>query len=1103
MYPTVTVLPLTTGEASVNVTTEPETAAPDGRVIVVGGQNGATHVGTTVTALFDPFTNTWTQGTPDPYERWYASVTVLPNGKVLATSGDDAQGNRVSTPTVYDPIANTWTKLTGAVRSQSLYPLMYVLPNGKVYEAGPGTGTALLDPSGTGSWTAGPSAPYATNGYSESSAMYAPGKILRAGGGDPGIARAAVIDMSSGTGAWQEISPMSFPRRRLNLTILADGQVMAVGGTRQADSESVAVLEGEIWNPATQQWTTVAAMSEARMYHSSAVLLPDGRVLTAGGEATGRLHAQIYSPPYLFKGTRPAITSAPATASYGSAFLVSSPDAASITSVALIRLSAATHAWDQNQRYVPLDFSPITGGLTVTAPSGATIAPPGYYMLVIKNGNGVPSVAKYVRVDSAANLAPGSITGTVTVAATGAPKAGAAVSTNGASTTTGADGTFSLTDVTPGEHVVTVSAAGFATMTAAIVVAGGQTATLNFALSPPGTITGHVTDAAGGSPVAGAAITYQGGEVTTAADGSYTISGIASGNQTITASATGYDSLTKTAAVPANASVTVDFALTKTQTWIAGGVSDSVTLQPIQGATVSYSGGSTTTDALGRYKLQNTPPGTYDVTASAPGYLSATHQVVVTAGAYASQEFALVPASASARIKDITFEAGSLTAATNGVDKVSGTGVSLVTQGALSGNASARVNGSSAYLEESFAATDDLYLVCSLRLDSVPSKDTRVIQLMNSGTTVGVVQIRPGRTLRLRVGSTNIGLESAPLGIGEEYRVGVHQRRGTGGNAVLEAFLAEGDDPFAAPFSSRTNGTWTTSATRLRLGATSGGPVNVVFDDVLLDAAAMPQPGGGGGGPPPPPPLAPVADFTATPTSGTGSLTTSFTDLSTGNPTAWSWTFGDGTSSTAQNPVHLYSSPGVFDVTLTASNAGGGNAKTRLAYITVLPTGGGGGGTPFTVTPTADAHVKSSSPNSNYGTQTTLQLREGNASNPITYHAYLTFNVSGTGGSVAVAKLRLYVTDSSAAAGRVYAVANGWAESGSGGITWSHSPDIGGSPIATGGQASAGSWVEFDVTSAVQADGQVSFALTTTSTDSVIYSSREGAQKPQLVVTPG
>ena len=86
---------------------------------------------------------------------------------------------------------------------------------------------------------------------------------------------------------------------------------MAIGGTGQSDSEAAAVLQGEIWNPTTEAWTTVASMGEARMYHSSAVLLPDGRVVVGGGEASGRLRAQVYSPPYLFNGSRPTILVSP------------------------------------------------------------------------------------------------------------------------------------------------------------------------------------------------------------------------------------------------------------------------------------------------------------------------------------------------------------------------------------------------------------------------------------------------------------------------------------------------------------------------------------------------------------------------------------------------------------------------------------------------------------------------------------------------------------------------------------------------------------------------------------------------------------------------
>jgi hypothetical protein len=370
----------------------------DGRVIVTGGQNGSTHVGIPVTGIFDPATNQWTVGEPMTYSRWYPTTTTLADGRVLVTSGDDEHEDRVGVHEIYDPATDSWTTLTGAPRSQPLYPLMFQLPNGMAYEAGPKTSTALLDTSGLGAWTAGPPAPYSTSGYSESAVMYSPGKILRAGGGDPAIKRAAVIDMTAPTPAWREIGSMTHARRRMNLTILADGTVLAVGGTGKSDDAGKAVLTPEIWNPATERWTPVASMGMPRMYHSTAVLLPDGRILTAGGEGASRLNAQIYSPPYLFKGPRPVVADAPAQAAYGSELRIASPDAASVTSVALIRPSAVTHAYDMNQRYVPLDFTFDGTDLVATAPANGGVAPPGDYMLIVKNGAGVPSVARFVRI---------------------------------------------------------------------------------------------------------------------------------------------------------------------------------------------------------------------------------------------------------------------------------------------------------------------------------------------------------------------------------------------------------------------------------------------------------------------------------------------------------------------------------------------------------------------------------------------------------------------------------------------------------------------------------------------------------------------------------
>ena len=221
-----------------------------------------------------------------------------------------------------------------------------------------------------------------------------------------------------------QTSPMAFPRAYHNLTLLPDGTVLTSGGMSTSDGVDLnrAVLPAEIWNPDTETWKTVASLSNGREYHSTALLLPDGRVLMAGGgqlpgsPAVNQNNAEIYSPPYLFKGTRPTITAAPTTSvQYGSSFTVTTPDAANIASVSLIRTPSVTHAFDQNQRFQWLNFTKGSGQLTVTAPASANVAPPGYYMLFIVNTNGVPSVSKFIRFpaayeDTQAPTVPGNLT---------------------------------------------------------------------------------------------------------------------------------------------------------------------------------------------------------------------------------------------------------------------------------------------------------------------------------------------------------------------------------------------------------------------------------------------------------------------------------------------------------------------------------------------------------------------------------------------------------------------------------------------------------------------------------------------------------------------
>jgi len=204
-------------------------------------------------------------------------------------------------------------------------------------------------------------------------------------------------------------------------TLLADGTVLVTGGGTAKDGYDVskAVFAAELWNPATEMWQTLASAKTPRLYHSTALLLPDGRVLTAGsgndGPAINQTQAEIFSPPYLFKGSRPTITGAPDLAQYASSFNVQTPDAANIASVSLIRPGSVTHAFDEDQRFVNLTFQSSSGNLTIQAPANANLAPPGYYMLFLISNAGVPSVASFIRLpapseDSQPPSAPTSLT---------------------------------------------------------------------------------------------------------------------------------------------------------------------------------------------------------------------------------------------------------------------------------------------------------------------------------------------------------------------------------------------------------------------------------------------------------------------------------------------------------------------------------------------------------------------------------------------------------------------------------------------------------------------------------------------------------------------
>jgi type II secretory pathway pseudopilin PulG len=414
-----------------------QTSLPDGRVLVAGGHNGAAFVGITNTNIlnFSPSESWVSEPVPPPMAnaRWYPTLTKLSDGRILVVSGTDTgSGSTVTAMQVYNPSTNAWITLTGAnvalpttssapYRVRPLYPFMFVVPpDGRVLYAGSDeayTSTHAFTVTGTtGSW----SSINTLELVGGSAAMYRPGRIIKAGThGDtdlaavPSVATAYTINTNAlEPWSWTLTNPMNFPRAYHTLTPLPDGTVIVTGGTvntgyQDPPTGGVARFEAEIWTPnpldlSTGTWATMAPAQRRRAYHGNAILLPDGRVLVAGGGRLGGMTPQfereIFSPPYLFRGPRPVISTAPATAGYAAPITITMSNSTTISSVALIALGAPTHGFDMNTRYVPLTFSQIGSTITATTPTNGNIAPPGYYMLFAVNNNGVPSVGRFIQI---------------------------------------------------------------------------------------------------------------------------------------------------------------------------------------------------------------------------------------------------------------------------------------------------------------------------------------------------------------------------------------------------------------------------------------------------------------------------------------------------------------------------------------------------------------------------------------------------------------------------------------------------------------------------------------------------------------------------------
>jgi len=405
----------------------------DGRIMVNGGSSSS-H-----TALYDPGTDSWVSGAPMNIARGYNSTVTLSDGRALTIGGSwsgagsskDGEtwlsGSGWTTTAIsdnsilgHDPIDDQ----QGYVSLGDNHPWLFAASGGRVFQAGPSPQMNWFTTTGQGSATpAGLRAddPYSINGVA---VMYAPGKILKAGGAQTytdadAAASAYVIDITAGltnpsvnTAAVRKVWPMAYPRAYANGVVLPNGGVLVIGGQTHAHQfyDDHSVLTPELYNPVTLQFTPMAPMGTPRNYHSVALLMPDGRVFSGGGGLCGdgcpanHPDGAFFSPPYLFQadGTtpapRPALVQAPTAARLGATITVAT--AGPVAAFDLIRLSATTHTVNTDQRRVPLAFAPgaSTNTYALSLPADPGVVVPGHWMLFAIDANGVPSVAKIILV---------------------------------------------------------------------------------------------------------------------------------------------------------------------------------------------------------------------------------------------------------------------------------------------------------------------------------------------------------------------------------------------------------------------------------------------------------------------------------------------------------------------------------------------------------------------------------------------------------------------------------------------------------------------------------------------------------------------------------
>jgi hypothetical protein len=408
---------------------------PDGTMLAAGGTlgypNGQGFLGRVEVMTFDGEQRSWQLRAPMSHGRWYPTLVTLADGTVLAVSGAIETGHPAN-PAIerYHPDTDTWETLpvpdAPALLPLPLYAHLFQVADGRVVFVGgrvddpSPVGPSILDLSQAPITVTPLAGLRAADTRQQAASVLLPPaqdqKLLIIGGGpvDQSNATDAVdlLDLTQTDPHFHPAASMTLPRMHHNAVLLPDRTVLVCGGSLQREARVVGRLQAEIYDPAADTWRIGAASTIPRLYHSIALLLPDGRVVAAGGNPEGgeqdvwippdereELRLDVYSPPYLFRGPRPVIDQAPTTATHGERLTLATSAAPTLRWVSLIRPGITTHAFDSSQRLVDLEVVHQTAdSVDVQVPANPNITPPGWYMLFLTDQDGVPSIARWIQV---------------------------------------------------------------------------------------------------------------------------------------------------------------------------------------------------------------------------------------------------------------------------------------------------------------------------------------------------------------------------------------------------------------------------------------------------------------------------------------------------------------------------------------------------------------------------------------------------------------------------------------------------------------------------------------------------------------------------------